>query len=328
MILQDNLNAFYEVSKASPGPIPWSVTLNPIDSSQKKSSAANLKINQSKLLIVFAIHGDEIDTLPGILEFISDFKKGKIIYPSSITFILGNPEAAKESTRFIEQDMNRLFVFPVPPSSTKEHLRSEAIFSTFKDYSVLLDLHQTRMKLPHPFFCFAFHKASYLWAKALEGAPVMVTRSPKEAFLPGKKCVDEAFRDLGKPSMTLELGHIGEDLKEKTYKVLKNFVDVSQKVYFKELKIEAVAQKPLDLLQRIAHFNFSDPKMTLKPDLTNFRKISKGEELGKSILSPADGFLLFPKYPKRNDKGEAIPPYDPYLFQVLGSISLDQALKW
>ena len=57
-------------------------------------------------------HGDEVGPLPALLDVMSALQNGQLTFGGQVRFVLGNPEAALQGTRFVEQDLNRVFVEP------------------------------------------------------------------------------------------------------------------------------------------------------------------------------------------------------------------------
>ena len=60
------------------------------------------------------VHGNEVGSLPAIVEVAERLAAGDIDYGGRMTFFLGNPEASRENVRFLESDLNRVFT-DTPP---------------------------------------------------------------------------------------------------------------------------------------------------------------------------------------------------------------------
>ena len=67
---------------------------------------------------------------------------------------------------------------------------------------------------------------------------------------------------------------------------------------------------------------FRSEFMVLDQGLKNFTQVNAGEAIGKMdeegspLVVPMDGYLLFPKYPKRSEHGSAISPYPSEIYNL------------
>lgn len=92
-----------------------------------------------KVLIVAAIHGDETYGIDLYAIFIKKYPELK----NTVSMIIGNPEAFKKDTRFIDQDMNRAFNSGVESSESRAIERlTKSIRKINPDY--IIDIHTTR----------------------------------------------------------------------------------------------------------------------------------------------------------------------------------------
>lgn len=93
--------------------------------------------------IVGGTHGNEPAGVKAIVALHRAFRNGDIaLNRGKISFLLGNPEACKKGLRYIDDDLNRVFIRQ--NSSTLEGKRAveiEAFFDDNDDISALLDLH-------------------------------------------------------------------------------------------------------------------------------------------------------------------------------------------
>ena len=56
------------------------------------------------------IHGNEVGSLPTLIQLIEDLETGATYHGGKINVTLGNPEASKLNRRFVDADLNRLFL--------------------------------------------------------------------------------------------------------------------------------------------------------------------------------------------------------------------------
>jgi len=78
---------------------------------------------------------------------VSDAEKGDLVLPSGLDLIvgIGNPEACKANTRFVDQDLNRCFSTRLlkSPKSSVELDRARFLAPHLRSMSFLLDVHST-----------------------------------------------------------------------------------------------------------------------------------------------------------------------------------------
>ncbi len=94
------------------------------------------------LLVLGAIHGDEICGPQAIKEIIDDIENNRLkIEKGRVTFIpVCNPEAYKQNQRYIDRNLNRYF-FPKDKIEVYEDGLTNQICPYLKNSDVLLDLH-------------------------------------------------------------------------------------------------------------------------------------------------------------------------------------------
>lgn len=307
---QKYIDAFEALAARRPGPVSWSFS---IDSGKPGPHA----------LFSSIIHGNETGSLPAVLETLSALDKGQIDFIGKMTFFLGNVPASRKNIRFIEADLNR--VFTETGADTAERRRALELMPLLETADVYIDFHQTTMPCVEPFFIFGYEHRSYLWARSTGAARVLVTRSAKEKFTAHALCIDEYARKFNIPSMTIELGQAGlTEQAEKTSRVIiQKVIENLKLIHSGKATLESLAaeQEEFRFLTVTHKVMFEDPSQTLKEGHINLGKVKKGDLMGHSsreqYFCPADGELLFPKYPKRDDKGMSIDPLTGELYMLL-----------
>lgn len=304
------LENFAEMISIRPGPIPWSVSF---DSGKPGPH----------VVVTGVIHGNETGSLPAIVKFVQKLQLNQIDFVGRMSFVLGNIPAFLKNERYLEADLNRVFNQDAP--DTAERRRAIEISPFLETADLFIDLHQTSMPCLHSFYIFAFEEKSYLWARALAGAKTLVTRSQKDSFSKGDLCIDEYARHKGIPSVTIELGQKGITPEAEciaTY-ILENIAHIQKQIALGQTTLEqaAEAQPELDFLT--IHFRepFTDKKATLEPGFINMQPVRKDQYMGrspsKSFSTPDAGYLLFPKYPRRDESGVCIDPMVGELYMLL-----------
>ncbi|HJN74068.1 MAG TPA: succinylglutamate desuccinylase/aspartoacylase family protein [Myxococcota bacterium] len=249
------------------------------------------------------IHGNETGSLPSLVELLRDLRSGELDFGGRLSLFVGNPWAARAGTRFLEADLNRVFVDS--DLDTLEHRRARQLMRILEDADVFVDLHQTILPTEQAFYIFPWDQEGWRWARALAGAPVWVTRPPGRAFSSGTCCSDEFVRNRGGVGLTLELGQMGfqDEAASRAGRVMRRAIALVDAVAAGTTSmVEASEGMPeLDFYKTVFAPPFPDRSWSLRPGLVNFRAVSRAELLtgpdSPELRAPCDGVLLFPKYP-------------------------------
>jgi succinylglutamate desuccinylase len=99
--------------------------------------------NKGYHLVVFgAVHGNEVAGVEASIIFNNMLESGKIRLGSGkITFVLGNPEAFAVSTRFIDENMNRVFLDSIESHIEGERAKEIVRFLSDSGADYILDIH-------------------------------------------------------------------------------------------------------------------------------------------------------------------------------------------
>ena len=141
---------------------------------------------------------------------------------------------------------------------------------------------------------------------------------------PKYQCADEFVWRQGKPALTLELGEIGfhQSAKEASCSAVQNLLNlidtgIKNNVITADTLLPFIQSRRIQSLawyQTVHREPYTSSSLRLRPGLINFQPVREGERLSEenapSMVAPCDGRLLFPKYPRRDDKGiicESLP---------------------
>jgi len=311
--LQAHLDRFSALCRPEPGGYRWS---------------HRHEGGRHDLHLVFGsmIHGDEVGSLPAIIQAVEQLTQGSLRFGGRITLFIGNPEAGMERKRFLEQDLNRMFMDR--EDEAHEVQRARQLMPILDGADLLVDFHQTILATHKPFYICPWHRSGWLWARALAGAEHWVTRPPNQSFASGLVCADEYVRLQGKAAMTLELGEQGffPDAAERALRTIHRALDLGDRLAEdpQSLEQQAGEMPELTFLQTVHREKFVVPEMTLKPGLINFEPVDCGDLLSPpgrpELRAPADGAVLFPKYPPRDDEGAALDPRPGELYRIVGPL--------
>lgn len=278
------------------------------------------------LVFGIMIHGDEVGSLPAALRIIQDLRDGSLSFGGRATFFIGNPEAGLANQRFLDSDLNRVFLH----STKHDHEidRAQQIMPILDDCDVFIDFHQTILKTEQPFYIFPWNLDGWAWARSLQAAKVWVTRHPGQAFSTGTMCADEYVRQQSKPGLTIELSEKGffPEAEDIAYRTMRDAMALCDQIHDGTTTLHRYAKTKPDLTfyHTVHREAFAEPRLSLRPGLSNFLAVSQGDSLSESdtppLIAPTSGMLLFPKYPKRKE-GLAHAPTPKEIYRIIDELS-------
>lgn len=284
--------------------------------------------------IVFGcmIHGNEYGSLPAAVRLVEALNSGEIRFGGRVSIFIGNPEAALEDRRYLEADLNRVFLDT--GEDRHEDRRARQLMPILDAADVFLDFHQTILPTAQPFYIFPWQEIGWQWARAVRGTDVWVTRDPNVGFSSGSKCSDEYVADRGRPGMTLELSQKGffDDAEALCFKSMIQTLQTADEVH-RGVSIGELAKRKPDLSFLTTTFieDFNDPEKALKPGLVNFQTIQRGMALhdrsSPPMHAPTDGVILFPKYPEREGT-TAKAPWPKEIYRLVSPMSAHPRSLW
>ena len=284
-------------------------------------------INPYTIHLSGIIHGNEVGSLPTLLGVIEDLETGTIQFGGKVNITLGNPEASKLNRRFIDADLNRLFLYnqPTEHQDTHEGKRARAMMPILEECDLILDLHQTMLASEMPFYIFPNTPISIAIAEAIGGTNAYIDATPTEDA-PKYQCADEFVWRQRKPALTLELGEVGfhQSANQASSTAVHNLLNLFDTLIRNEYAtedtdtmlsvIQSQRTQSLSWYKTVHRQPYSSAELRLKPGIINFYPVQKGEPLNTDgsplMMAPCDGRILFPKYPRRDERGiicEALP---------------------
>lgn len=298
------LREFEKASQRRPGPVPFSIQWGesgPI------------------LMITCLIHGDEVGCLPAMMEFVRRNLETSWIDSFRLVFVVGNPEAAIENQRYLDQDLNRSFGESI--ALNRETKRAQELSSFLTEVDVLIDLHQTIEPTQKAFYIFPNTEEAVSLARALSLSTDLLTREPGEAFSRGQAAATEVVRANAGIGITLEVSQKGFSslATDISLAAIERAVALFRERPLRKGNEEdrkwiqslAATRPALQMIWRSHTEVLWSPKDSLRPGIKNFESVKVGDLLGKrgdgtDIRSPKEGWIFFPKYPKRQASGAAI----------------------
>jgi succinylglutamate desuccinylase len=280
------------------------------------------------------VHGNETGSLPAAIRLIETLQAGELDYGGRVSVFVGNPEASRAGKRFLEADLNRVFL---PTDGTAhEQRRAVELMPILDAADLFIDFHQTILASESPFYIFPWSVDGEAWARAIAGAEVWVTRAPGQSFSSGTCCADEYVRQLGRVALTLELGEQGirADAEQRCLGAMLETLALVDWGALDEGMVGCFAEKraPLALFETVHAEAFADPAMCLRAGLVNFQQVSQGEILSKQgtpeIVASCAGRLMFPKYPERSGDGLARTPHAREIFRIVRALDVSGARRY
>jgi len=279
------------------------------------------KGDKHKLIIVGGMHGNEVNGIEAIEKVIAGLKDNFDPEHGQIYFLKGNIQALQQNERFIDKDLNRLWlnkyilnndinkIADLKPLKTLHNLIVEDICQGQFDNCVFLDLH-TFSASSGVFAIPACNQKSLEFAKSF-GVPFIEKLSTS---LPGT-----ALSYLGRKGMTSVVFEGGTHHSPEATRNLEAAIwhtlaytgflndELPQVKQSRDLLIKISEDLPhhLELTYRHKLDNYQNFKMN--SGYFNFKPVDKSEKLAvqnqQVINSPASGFMLMPLYQKKGSDG-------------------------
>ncbi|WAS58712.1 succinylglutamate desuccinylase/aspartoacylase family protein [Burkholderia ambifaria] len=262
------------------------------------------------LLFIALTHGNEYAGLP-VLNALCRYVEAGVLAPSvSIGFLLGNVDAARRGTRFVERDLNR--TFGRAGRDTADDRRAREMEPVMRRARFCVDLHQTIEPSEAPFFVFNYHPTSLQLAHAIAPDTPVVTHwgRPFSSASAGGCTSDEFIQQGDGVALSIELGQKGFGLYQIAAGVrvcLDAITTVSAVVHGASLPPVDACANPIYTWAHIVPY--PDGEVRLDAGLRNFQPIRAGDRLGTRdgtpLVAGTSGLLLFPKY--RRSESEPKP---------------------
>lgn len=321
--IHELLENFERFAKDFPHDVPFCVDLGP------KNAKFSIAIGS-------AIHGNETGSLPAVLSILADLAEDNAHLNCRYFFFVGNPAAVRAGTRFIERDLNRCF--NLTDAQSLEGKRSLELAQILSNVDLFIDYHQTNQPAVFPFFTFAYHEESYRWAAHMKAAEHFVTRDMKVSFSSEGLCGDEWVRARGKSAVTLELGRAGlsHAAFQTTLSSLQRIIGFTETELAQGRIPQPTQPTPEDDLrcfQVAEKMPWPGDDAALLPGFENFQHVNAGQELGiarpgEKIFAPVEGYLMFPKYPKRNAEGRPVEAQGGDIVQIVQPLNAHPRTLW
>lgn len=309
------------------------------------------------ILIGCIIQTGELGCLPLIVDLFKDFKAGNLgSYQGRITLFVANPHAAALLNANLPNWENMSFSSRSKQGMEKE--RADDLKKLFRDVELFIELTQKYDPSGMSYYSFEYDDLAMKWASYLKASDTLITPPAHNTLthstleLENSMSLSEYSRQQGILTLSLTLAHKEkkEEAVETSYNLARTTVQRALSVRSRISKLRNIydiVAKEQALLKNTSAAGdssedptlknfyqttyiqpFENPQLSLLPEITNFKELKKGEVIGKNgaqdLLAPADGFILKPQFPKRDENGAALEPLPSYLYQFIEKVDLEK----
>ncbi len=276
------------------------------------------------IIFTAGIHGNEPSGIFALHDVIKEIKEKNIPIKGNIYGISGNLTALEEQTRYIKQDLNRMWTSERMKLITSGNIEKngEETIQQLNLYNVINNILKTESG---PFYFMDLHTTSSETTPFLTVNDSIINRKftkqfPVPLILGIEEYLDgpllSYINDLGYVAFGFEGGqhdslssienHIAFIFQSLVYteSLAKNEIDFQH--YYDTLAKTSVDTR--NIYEIYYHYRIKDDEaFTMKPGFLNFQKIDKGQELansdGEVILAKKQGRILMPQYQEQGDDG-------------------------
>ncbi len=255
------------------------------------------KIDQGKdIILSSAVHGNETAPIEICNRLIKELLEEKIVAKQRTMFLIGNPAAIHNGTRFIEENMNRLFNGAHSKGQgliNKERIRAKNLeqyvdrfYTSQPDgrHRIHHDLHTAIRASKHEKFAIypyrpgrAYSAEQMMFLGACGVDTILFHHEPTTTFsyFSSENYKADAF--------TVELGKVRPFGQNDMTRFIATHEMLSRLITGKNLELEAFSEEKLHLYQvcRVINKNYDDFEFTFTNDVENFRAFPKGFILAK-----------------------------------------------
>tara|TARA_Y100000589_G_scaffold332017_1_gene388602 strand:+ start:1015 stop:3780 length:2766 start_codon:yes stop_codon:yes gene_type:complete len=276
--------------------------------------------NKKTLIFITGIHGNENSGLKALENFFNIIQTSSIKIEGSVIGLIGNLAAVKKKSRYLDEDMNRVWKEKQSKSKTKSSEQNEMhilkkeiekiIINKNKKNICIIDLHNTSS--PNGVFAIANNQQEVNLAAKI-GIPVITNLFTK---VQGSLSSYYSKKDI--MSIVFEGGAIGDPASIKNHEAGIWKILLEQKM----IKLNSVPKKISNNLKIMQDFSIKKGGLFqvkyiheinkkddffMIPNMKNFDKIKKHDIIGHDrkgeVKAPISGYLLMPLYQEKGKEG-------------------------
>ncbi len=286
------------------------------------------KINSDQpgptIIFTAGMHGNEPSGIFALHDVLNEIKEKNIPIKGNIYAISGNLTALKEGTRYLKQDLNRMWTSERMKliSSGNVEKNGEETIQQLNIYNVINKILSTE---GGPFYFMDLHTTSSETTPFLTVNDSMINRKFTEQYPVPLILGIEEYLDGPLLSYINELGYVAFGFEGGQHDSLSSIENHKAFIYQSLVYTESIERSKIDfqhfydalaktsvdtrnIYEIYYHYRIEeDESFKMKPGFLNFQKINKGEELAKSngevIFAKKQGRILMPQYQSQGDDG-------------------------
>lgn len=266
------------------------------------------------------IHGNELSGKKALKKIFSYLEKNKIDVHGNIIGVQGNLKAIEKKERYIDVDLNRIWKKNIINQVQKGKLKDKHEYKELKKVHEIIDI-IIKKKQKKNIIIIDLHNtssASGLFSvinntKDLKIASAIKTPIITKLFSKVKGSFSQYYNSKNISTIVFEGGAIGDPASIYNHEMGIFRILEKSKVIKKEDIPDFIGKKFTTnndnntyKVKYIHQISESD-NFLMKPNVTNFQVIKKGEILGRDntgdVLSPFDGKILMPLYQEQGNEG-------------------------
>lgn len=276
------------------------------------------------LIFTAGIHGNEPSGIFALHKVINEIKEKNIPIKGNIYAISGNLTALENGSRYIKQDLNRMWTSERMKQVTSGNIENngEETIQQFNIYNVINNILSSENG---PFYFMDLHTTSSETIPFLTVNDSLINRKFTEQYPVPLILGIEEYLDGPLLSYINELGYVAFGFEGGQHDSLSSIENHIAFIYQSLVFTEAVSKEDIDfqcyydLLAKTSvdsrniyeiyyHYRIKkDEKFTMKPGFLNFQRIDKGQELadsnGETVIAKKQGRILMPQYQSQGDDG-------------------------
>jgi hypothetical protein len=292
------------------------------------------------IIFTAGLHGNEPSGVFALHDVLNEIKDKKVPIKGNIYAISGNLTALKEGTRYIKQDLNRMWTSERMKLITSGNIETngEETIQQLNIYNVINKIITTE---EGPFYFIDLHTTSSETTPFLTVNDSIINRKFTEQYPVPLILGIEEYLDGPLLSYLNELGYVAFGFEGGQHDSLSSIENHKAFIYQSLVYTESVTKDEIDfqyhydtlaktsvdtrnIYEIYYHYRIKeDETFKMKPGFLNFQKINKGEELAKSngevIIAKKQGRILMPQYQSQGDDGYFSIRKIPYVFLNLSS---------
>ncbi len=276
------------------------------------------------LIFTAGIHGNEPSGVFALHQVLKKIKEKNIPVKGNIYAISGNLTALEKGSRYINQDLNRMWT-----SERMQQIKSGNIEKVGEDTIQQLNIYNIINTIltteEGPFYFMDLHTTSSETIPFLTVNDSLINRKFTEQYPVPLILGIEEYLDGPLLSYINELGYVAFGFEGGQHDSLSSIENHIAFIYQSLVFTEAVSKEEIDfqtnydLLAKTSidsrniyeiyyHYQIKeDENFTMKPGFLNFQRIDKGQELadsnGETIIAKKQGRILMPQYQSQGDDG-------------------------